>query len=110
MSRHTLLKGSISRSLGVDGNEDTVVEIRDDRTVVIRKEPTDRRLGRGEKLPEVVIDVDDAWEKGNAASNAEAKVDQLLSALHTADFSGQTPEKIEYKMRVWLINKLKNGN
>ena len=98
---------SLTRSFGEEDGQDLVVELRDNGTIAIREEPTTRRLQRGEKLPEVVIDVRQAWndrDKGKpVVEAAEGLIDKLLRKLPIADF----PERIGYQFKVWALNALK---
>ena len=115
-SRHTTLTGSLARSFGIDevNATDLVAEFRDDGTIAIREEPVDRKLKRGEKLPEIVIDVRDTWEAGKkkaqtaaaAPKEIESVIDRILAKLPIADLSG-TPEKVGYHAKVWLMRELK---
>ena len=114
-SRHTTIAGSLSRSFGIDeiNAVDLVAEMRDDGTISIREEPVDRKLKRGEKLPEVIIDVRETWEGGKKkASNAaaapkeiESAIDRILAKLPIADLSGD-PDKVGYRAKVWLMKEL----
>lgn len=114
-SRHTTLIGSLARSFGIDEENaiDLVAEFRDDGTIAIREEPVDRKLKRGEKLPEVVINVRETWNAGKKkATNAsaapkaiESAIDRVIAKLPIADFSG-TPDKVGYQAKVWLMNEL----
>lgn len=114
-SRHTTLIGSLARSFGIDEKAatDLVVEFRDNGTIAIREEPVDRKLKRGEKLPEVVISVRETWDAGKKkASNAaatpkaiESAIDRVIAKLPIADFSG-APDKVGYQVKVWLMNEL----
>lgn len=114
-SRHTPISGSLSRSFGIDEETalDLVAELRDDGTIAIREEPVDRKLKRGEKLPEVVINIRETWDAGKKkASNAkaapkeiESAIDRVLARLPIADLSGP-PEKVGYQAKVWLMKEL----
>lgn len=114
-SRHTTLVGSLARSYGIDEESatDMVAEFRDDGTVAIREEPVDRKLKRGEKLPEVVINVRDTWEAGKkkastakaAPKEIESAIDRVIARLPIADLTG-TPEKVGYHAKAWLMREL----
>lgn len=115
-SRHTTISGSLARSFGIDEETatDMVAEFRDNGTIAIREEPVNRKLKRGEKLPEIVINIRETWEAGKKkASNAaaapkeiESAIDRVLARLPIADLSG-TPEKVGYQAKVWLMRELK---
>lgn len=114
-SRHTTLIGSLARSFGIDEETatDLVAEFRDDGTIAIREEPVDRKLKRGEKLPEVVINVRETWNSGKKKANnaaaapkaIESAIDRVLAKLPIADLSG-SPDKIGYHAKAWLIKEL----
>ena len=108
MSRYTNIGNGITRSLGEDEETDFVVEIRRDGMIVVREEPL-RRLRRGEKLPEVVIDPWEAWRNRTAAQVMEPEtwVDALIRDLPVAKFEGENPSKVAYAMKVWLLEELK---
>lgn len=115
-SRHTPIAGKLSRSFGINEDDalDLVAEFRDDGTIAIREEPVDRKLKRGEKLPEVVINVRDTWTAGKkkastaaaAPKEIETVIDKVLARLPVADLTG-TPEKVGYQAKVWLMRELK---
>lgn len=114
-SRHTPIAGRLSRSFGIDEVNalDLVAELRDDGTISIREEPVDRKLKRGEQLPEVIIDVRETWEAGkkNTVSKAapkeiESVIDRVLARLPIADLTG-TPEQVGYRAKAWLMKELK---
>lgn len=115
-SRHTTLIGSLARSFGIDEetSTDLVAEFRDDGTIAIREEPADRKLKRGEKLPEVVINVRETWDAGKKkATNAaaapmaiESAIDRVMARLPIADLSG-SPEKVGYQAKAWLMRELR---
>ena len=109
-SRHTVIAGRLSRSFGITDGDDLVAEFRDDGTISIREEPTERKLRRGEKLPEVVLNVREVWEtRKNAQSAEDAKslIEKVCAKLPIADLSG-TPERVGYQAKVWLLNALKH--
>lgn len=115
-SRHTPISGKLSRSFGIDEETatDMVAEFREDGTIAIREEPVDRKLGRGEKLPEVVIDIREAWEAGQkkavtaqaAPKAVETAIDRVLARLPVADLSEASPGKFTYNAKVWLMKEL----
>ena len=88
-----------------------VVEITPDGEVVIREEPTHRRLKRGEKLPEVRINAREAFTSGSRVeeiAQAETWIDALIREAPVAKFEGDSPAKVAYSMKVWLLDRL-NG-
>lgn len=116
-SRHTPITGSLTRSYGISDFTalDLVVELRDNGTITIREEPVDRKLKRGEKLPEIEINVRDTWEVGkkkttHAAARAAPEeivsaIDRVIAKLPIADLSS-TPELVGYKAKAWLMKEL----
>lgn len=104
------MKGRLTRSYGVEDDEDLVVELADDGSLRIRAEPVTRRLRRGEVLPEVVVDVRKTWDerkKDDASPHQiERIIDRVIARLPIADLSG-TPEKVGYQAKVWLLNELR---
>jgi hypothetical protein len=114
-SRHTTLVGSLARSFGIDEENatDLVAEFRDDGTIAIREEPVDRKLKRGEKLPEVVINIRETWDAGKKKANnaaaapkaIESAIDRVIARLPIADLSG-SPDKVGYNAKAWLMNEL----
>ena len=106
MSRHTALGNGITRSLGAEDGTDFVVGIREDGMIVIREEPM-RRLRRGEKLREVVVDPWQVWRDKSAVSTPDEVLDRLLKAAPIAKFEEATdPKKIPYLLKVWLLRTL----
>lgn len=108
-SRHTAASGRLTRSFGVKDDQDLVAEICDNGTLRIREEPTNRRLKRGEVLPEVVLVIRDIWEARKAEApvgDVERQIDKVLARLPIADLSS-TPEQVGYKAKVWLMHALK---
>lgn len=108
-SRHTAASGRLTRSFGIENDQDLVAEICDDGTLRIREEPTNRRLKRGEVLPEVVLVVRDIWEtrkKEAPVADVERRIGKVLVRLPIADLSG-TAEQVGYKAKVWLMRELK---
>lgn len=109
-SRHTKLTGKLTRSLGVSEGRDLVVELDAGGLVRIREEPVDRRLRRGEVLPEVVIDVREAFDKGPGCAPEdwiERAAARLESKAAIADFGEEAGAKPAYAMKVWLTKALK---
>jgi hypothetical protein len=109
-SRHTAISGKLTRSYGIQDSEDLVVEMSDDGNIKIRKEPTDRKLRRGEVLPEVVINVQDAWDnrkEETPTNELESRIDKVLAKLPIADLSG-SPGQVGYIAKIWLMRELKN--
>jgi hypothetical protein len=111
MSRHTPAKGSLTRSFGNEDGEELVVELDAAGFVVFRREPLFRRLKRGEKLPELRLKVADIMEdlsKPQAdIGDTEDVLEKLLKKLPIAKFEGDSPEKIAYSMKVWMMKALK---
>lgn len=109
-SRHTPMTGRIVRSFGLAGTDDLVVELTED-SVVFRKEPVDRRLNRGEKLPERRINVRDGMRDLSGKPPAEVKVEaileELLARLPIAKLEGDTPKNVAYSLKVWMLRELK---
>ena len=112
-SRHTsLLPGTqITRSLGADDETDFVAELRADGILQLREEQVGRRIGRGEKLPSLDLDLRLLWEQGKKTEAPEPAnwLDEMIAAIPVADFSG-TPEKLGYQVKVWVLNYLKRKN
>ena len=112
-SRHTTLPdgAQITRSLGVTDETDFVAELRSDGILQLREEPVGRRLGRGEKLPSLDIDLRLLWEQGKKAEAPDPSnwLDELIAAIPIADFNG-SPDKVGYQVKVWVLNYLKRKN
>lgn len=108
MSRHTAIGNGIIRSIGEDEDADFVVGIRADGMIFVREEPQ-RRLRRGEKLPEVVIDPWEVWRSRGASAPADTEswVNALVAKVPIAKFEGSDPRKVAYAMKVWLLEELK---
>lgn len=110
MSRHTVLAEGqhVSRSLGNLESQDFVVVIRGDRKLEIKLEPNGRRLGRGEKVETLELDLEELWDNRAKPKEipADSFVDDLLKKLPVASLSG-TPEKVGYVVKVWLLGELK---
>ena len=94
MSRHTPLGNGLSRSLQADleGYEDSELVIHLEPGGVIRlvAEPTNRRLGRGETLPEVKLNAVELFNSrksskgdGNEGELGEAFLDGKIKAVLT---------------------------
>lgn len=117
-SRHTPIAGKLARSFGIDeiNATDLVAELRDDGTIAIREEPVDRKLKRGEKLLEVIINVSDAWVAGKNKATAKAEapralesaIDRVLSRLPIAELNEQPgqADKFVYRAKAWLMKEL----
>jgi hypothetical protein len=110
-SRHTSVGGSLTRSFGIEGCNDLVVELSSDGQVIFRKEPADRRIKRGEKLDEHRINVREVFGKMGFKPEKEIEVQEILEALVAklpiARFEEDTPRNLAYSMKVWLLNELK---
>jgi len=109
-SRHTTLSGKISRSFGIDEEsaKDLVVELNEEKGIVIRKEPTDRKLKRGEVLPAVTIDPEEAFNNaGNPAYEVGDIIQALTRKMPVAKFLEGKPEHVDYRAKVWLMDELK---
>ena len=104
------MKGKLVRSFGFDDTEDQVVELSDGH-VIFRREPGDRKLKRGEKLPELRVNVAEACADLGGAPAKERDVADILWAVASrvpiAAFEGKSPDKIAYGMKVWLMKELK---
>jgi hypothetical protein len=103
------MSGRLTRSFGIVDGMDLVVEMSADGVIVIREEPVDRRIGRGETLPEVRVTARDVWDNRSSdtpATEAETWVDHLLTTLPVANLSGP-PERVGYLAKVWIMNELK---
>lgn len=111
MSRHTEMRGRLSRSFGSDGEEDQVVELDESGYVVFRREPLNRRLRRGEELPEVRLSVREVLsgvgKKAPATQSAEDILERILAKIPIAKFEGDTPRNLAYAMKVWLLREVK---
>ena len=115
-SRHTEIKGKVARSFGVDKEtaKDLVVELNAEEGIVIRLEPTDRRLKRGEVLPAVTIAPAVAFDNYNkapeevcsSAQEAESLIEKLCKKIPIAKFMDGAPQNIEYRAKVWLLSEL----
>lgn len=109
-SRHTPIgQTTLRRSYGITGNEDLVVSLHPDNRITIHKEPTDRKLRRGEELPEIAIDIEEAWANrvdDTPVSDLESRIDRVVRKLPIADLSGP-PEKVGYIAKSWLMRELK---
>lgn len=112
-SRHTSIgQTTLRRSYGITNDEDLVVSLCPDNRVTIHKEPVDRKLRRGEKLPEVTIDIEEAWANrkddqvdNSTLSELESRIDRVIRKLPIADLSG-SPEKVGYIAKSWLMREL----
>ena len=109
--RHTPIKGSLTRSFGADGSEDLVVELRESGHVVFRREPMDRRIKRGEQLPEKVVDVESTMQTLSAPDTQESSVAEILEEIlrraPIAKIEGDRADKIAYNWKVWLLEELR---
>jgi hypothetical protein len=114
-SRHTPIKGTLTRSFGEDDDQDLVVAMHEEGYVSVRYEPTSRKLKRGEKLPESRISVEDLWEMRDKPLAAEVKVGEvelilkrILARLPIADFGiEELGNKVHYQAKAWLWQQLK---
>jgi len=111
MSRHTPIKGVVSRSFGIEDETDTVVLLSEEGTVTVRKEPV-RRLRKGEQCPEATVTVDALWETRERPLESKDEltkfVDNLVSRIPIADF-GITDPKADYKVKAWLLKQLNHS-
>lgn len=105
------MSGRLTRSFGIEGTEDLVVELDAAGQVVFRKEPADRKLKRSEKLPELRLDVGEVMKDLSGRSGKEMEVEEILEAILArvpiAKFEEDTPRNIAYAMKVWLMRELK---
>jgi hypothetical protein len=114
-SRHTPIKGVLTRSFGEEESRDLVVSMHEEGYVSARYEPTDRKLKRGEKLEEARISIEDLWELRDQPTVTEAKVgevesvlNRILTRLPVADFgSEELGKKVHYQAKAWLWQQLK---
>lgn len=114
-SRHTKAKGLLTRSLGVNENVDLVAGIDAAGHFVIREEPTDRKLKRNEKLPEVKLDIRQLWEdSGRGTTCVESSIDEfgelldeIIRRMPIAKFEEGPPSKIHYRAKFWILQELK---
>jgi hypothetical protein len=111
MSRHTPAKGTLTRSFGNEEGEELVVELDAKGFVVFRREPLFRRRKRGEKHPELKLNVAEVMDNLSTpqvtAGEVESILDQLLKKLPVAKFEGDTPAKMAYNLKVWMLQSLK---
>jgi hypothetical protein len=108
-SRHTAASGRLTRSFGIEDDQDLVAEINEDGTLRIREEPVHRKLKRGEAIPEVVLVARDIWDARKTEApvgDTESRIDKVLARLPIADLSG-SPEQVGYRAKVWLMAELK---
>lgn len=105
-SRHTQLSSTVTRSVGIEDGSDLVVELRPGGKLRLFLEPVARRLRRNESLPDVEFDLREMWEARADAASRVDWVTGLIKKLPVADFSGP-PEKVGYKVQVWLLAELK---
>ena len=110
-SRHTPMSGRLTRSFGIDGTDDLVVELNADGQIIFRKEPADRKLRRGEQIPEKRMDIRETMKdlSGKPAKEMEvtAILEALLAKVPIAVFEGDTPKNLAYSMKCWLLKELK---
>ena len=110
-SRHTPMSGKLTRHFFTEENEDLVVELNAEGYVVFRREPNDRKLKRGEQLPEFRVNVIEACSNLSAPAAEESDVAAILEKIAAkvpiASFEDETPAKAAYKMKVWLLDELK---
>lgn len=102
------MSGSLTRSFGLQGSEDLVVELRESGEIAVRKEPVDRRLKRGEQLPEVCLNVQEVWDRqeqldgGDVQDLVNQVLDRLVRKIPIASFEGIPQERVDYRVKVWL--------
>jgi hypothetical protein len=110
-SRHTTMSGRLTRSFWIEGTEDFVVELVDDGQIIFRKEPADRKIKRGEQLPERRLDIREVMRDLDARPKGEieatAIIERLLEKAPIAKFEEEPPRSVAYAMKVWLIKELK---
>lgn len=115
-SRHTPIKGSLTRSFGIDeDHRDLVVAMHEDGFVSARYEPTDRKLKRGEQLAEGRISVEELWQCHAKPIVTNAKINEvelilrrILARVPTADLgSEELGSKAHYRLQSWLWQELK---
>jgi hypothetical protein len=101
----------LRRSLGVDDDVDTVIEIHPDGTLCAYEESTARKR-RGSTVRKVSIDIreildgcrkQDRYQK---PSTAESWVDSIVRRIPIADF-GNDSARVCYRVKVWLLQELK---
>tara|TARA_R110002110_G_scaffold8326_6_gene41858 strand:- start:260 stop:613 length:354 start_codon:yes stop_codon:yes gene_type:complete len=108
-SRHTLMRGKITRSFGVDEEsaEDLVIELSDGQ-IVVRREPLDRKIKRGERLPSVTLDPGTLLDQqGKPEAGVQELLVELCSRLPIAKFEEGPADKVDYRAKVWLLAELK---
>lgn len=108
-SRHTEMRGTLARSFGVKDDLDLVVELREGGIIAVRQEPVDRRLKRGEVLPEVCLSVENVWASRKeekppkeTQSSLEKSIDRLVSRIPIASFGEDLGDKETYRIKAWL--------
>lgn len=110
-SRHPTMKGKLTRSFGIDETDDLVVELHEDGHVAFRKEPIHRKLKRGEQIPELRLNVAEICEElagpPAQANDVDAILQKVADRIPVASFEDESPAKVAYKMKVWLINAVK---
>lgn len=114
-SRHTPMKGKLSRSFGFDDTEDLVVELNAEGFVAFRREPNDRKLKRGEQLPEVRLDVRDMCSDLSVPKPA-AQEDEMVAILERVagqltvrKFEEEPPKNLAHTMKFQLLDMLKQA-
>lgn len=121
MSRHTPIGSGLSRSMNADleGLSDSELVIHLDPGGIIRltAEPTNRRLGRGEILPEVKLDAVKLFNENKPGkvvskvdglkfndASLESKIDKVLSLVAIEHDEGS---QIFYQAKVSLMKAVK---
>jgi hypothetical protein len=106
--RHTPIRGKLTRSFGVVDDEDLVVELREEGQVVFRREPADRKLRRGEQLPELVLNVEETCQNLGSRDSRDAidLVEAVAARIPIAKFEEVRPERVAYEMKCWLIKEM----
>jgi len=115
-SRHPPIKGSLTRSFGIEEDRDLVVAMHEGGYVSVRYEPVDRKLKRGEKVAEARISVEELWELRAKPVVTDVKIDEvehvlrrILARVPVADFgSEELGTKVSYRVQAWLWQQLKN--
>lgn len=109
-TRHTPMRGKLARSFGIEGTEDMVVELREEGVVAFRREPADRKLKRGEQLPELALDVKETCQNLGSRDDRDAMdlVEAVAARIPIAKFSETKPENVAYEVKCWLMQEMKN--
>lgn len=93
-------------TIGLDEDTLLLVSIAGDGVVTIVDKPAQGRRKRGQQQRTLVVDIKDLWNQRGDAPKVESVFDELLRRMPVADFT-EVPEKVGYKVKVWLRNELK---